>query len=88
MKPRINDSRPLHFRQILQHAYSTAPPPATIFLVLLTVLLNDVDHWECLSDDTDARLRFDVWWRMNYDGNGRWMGRGSLRPQTDSADQI
>jgi hypothetical protein len=30
------------------------------------------DHWECLSDDRDARLlRFDVWWRINRDGNGR-----------------
>ena len=45
-----------------------------MFLVLLTVLLTDVDHWECLLDDTKAPLlRFDIWWRINYDGNGRWM---------------
>jgi len=48
------------------------------------------DHrWEGLSDDTDAQLiRFDVWWKMNCDGNGRWTGRGSRRPRADSAYQV
>ena len=51
-----------------------------MFLILVTVLLPDVDHWECLSDDTVALLlRFDGWWLMNRDGNGRWMGRGFRR---------
>ena len=58
-----------------------------MFLVLLTVLLTDVDHWECLSENTNTRfLRFGVWWRMNHDRNGRWMGRGPRRPRSDSAD--
>jgi hypothetical protein len=60
-----------------------------MFLALLTVLLIDVDHWECLTDDTDAQLhRCDVWWRMNREENGRWMGRGSRRPRADSTGQI
>ena len=60
-----------------------------MFLVLLTVLLTDIDHWECLSDDTDARfLRFHVWWGMNHDGNGRWISRAPRCPRSDSEDQI
>ena len=60
-----------------------------MFLTLLTVLLTEVDHWECLSDDAVALLlRFDAWWTMNRDGNGQWMGRGSRRPRADSADQV
>ena len=48
-----------------------------------------VDHWECLSNDTVAQLlRFDGWWTMNRDENGRWIGRGSRRPRDDSADQV
>ena len=48
-----------------------------------------VDHWECLSDDTiTLLLRFDGWWTMNCDGNGPRIGRGSRRPQADSADQV
>ena len=40
-----------------------------MFLTLLTVLLTDVDHWECLPGDTVALLlRFDRWWTMNRDG--------------------
>ena len=43
-----------------------------MFLILVTVLLPDVDHWECLSDDAVALfLRFGGWWTMTRDGNGR-----------------
>ena len=60
-----------------------------MFLVLLILFLPDIDHWEFLPSDMDARfLCFDVWWRMNYDGNGQWMGRSSRRPRADSADQV
>ena len=60
-----------------------------MFLILVTVLLPDVDHWECLSDDTVALLlRFEGWWTMDRDGNGRWMGRVSRRPRADSAAQV
>jgi hypothetical protein len=60
-----------------------------MFLALLTILLTDVDHWECLSDDTYAQLlRFDVWWGMNRDGNERWMGRGSCRPPANSVGRV
>ncbi|KIJ90246.1 hypothetical protein K443DRAFT_686882, partial [Laccaria amethystina LaAM-08-1] len=52
-----------------------------MFSDLLAVLLTDVDHWECLSDDTDAQLLlFDVWWRIYRDRNGLWLGHGSRRP--------
>ena len=55
MKPTVNDSGPSQFSQILQHAYSTAPPPPNTFLTLLTV--PDVDYWECLSKhDIDDQL--------------------------------
>ncbi|KIJ93500.1 hypothetical protein K443DRAFT_12816 [Laccaria amethystina LaAM-08-1] len=80
-KPTVNNSRPSHslkfYLCITDVPTPTAPPPPNMFFALLAVLLTDVDQ-ECFSDNTDAQLlRFNVWWRMNRDGNGRWMDRAT-----------
>ena len=43
----------------------------SVFLTYFTILPSDVDRWEGLSwHNTDARLRLDLWWRVNRDAVG------------------